>query len=277
MHTLLAKSGPNQSKNKSGELCISRHAECVSLERLKKFLSTSQTRKFRTSVFGRDTTLRIKLQRLRILNILLADEQDIVRRGLRDLFASHREWSICAEARNGQDAIRLALEMTPDIVILGIDLPGLGGIEAASRIRQERPSIEILFYTYHDEEYLIADALRTGARGYVLKSDGEDKLIEAVGALANHFPFFSTKAAELLLNDLIKSREKRHKTPELTHRERDVLQLLADGKSNREIASRLEISAKTVETHRSSIMRKLRLNSITELVRYAIRNKLIQP
>jgi DNA-binding NarL/FixJ family response regulator len=217
------------------------------------------------------------LQRPNIVNILLVDSQDIVRRGLRDLLAPHRQWHVCGEADNGRKAVSLILQTTPDIVILALDLPEVNGIEVACQVKQELPSTEILFYTYHDEEYLIAEALRTGARGYILKSDSEDKLIEAIGAMANHLPFFTAKAAEMLLNDLIKTGAKRHKTPALTQRERDVIQLLADGKSNREIASRLEISVKTVETHRSSIMRKLKLNSITELVRYAIRNKLIQP
>jgi DNA-binding NarL/FixJ family response regulator len=217
------------------------------------------------------------LQRPKLINIFLVDGHEIVRRGLRDLLASHREWHVSGEADNGRNAVNLILQTTPDIVILALDLPELNGIEVALQVKQALPSTEILFYTHHDEEYLIAEALRTGARGYVLKSDHEDKLIEAIGAMANHLPFFSAKAAEMLLNDLIKTGSKRQKAPALTQRERDVIQLLADGKSNREIASRLEISVKTVETHRSSIMRKLKLNSITELVRYAIRNKLIQP
>ena len=217
------------------------------------------------------------MQRPKIVNIFLVDDHEIVRRGLRNLLAAHGEWHVCGEASNGRKAVSQILQTIPDIIILALDLPELNGIEVASQVKQALPSTEILFYTHHDEEYLIAEALRTGARGYILKSDSEDKLIEAVGAMANHLPFFTAKAAEMLLNDLIKTGTKRHKTPLLTQRERDVIQLLADGRSNRDIASRLEISVKTVETHRSSIMRKLKLNSITELVRYAIRNKLIQP
>jgi len=217
------------------------------------------------------------LQRPKLVNIFLVDGHDIVRRGLRDLLGPHREWHVCGEADNGRKAVSLILQTAPDLVILALDLPELNGIEVASQIKQALPSTELLFYTHHDEEYLIAEALRTGARGYVLKSDNEDKLIEAIGAMASHLPFFSAKAAQMLLNDLIKAGATRQKAPALTQRERDVIQLLADGRSNREIASRLEISIKTVETHRSSIMRKLKLNSITELVRYAIRNKLIQP
>jgi len=135
---------------------------------------------------------------------------------------------------------------------------------------------EILFYTSHDEEYLIAQALRAGARGYVLKSDSENRLLEAVQALARHFPFFTAKASQMLLRDL-KTGVKRQAEQALTARERDVVRLLAVGKSNKEIASSLGISIKTVETHRSAIMRKLGLRSITDLVRYAIRNKIIQP
>jgi DNA-binding NarL/FixJ family response regulator len=208
----------------------------------------------------------------------LADEHDIVRRGLRALFASHTEWKICAETKNGRNAVTLASDLRPDIVITDIDLPELNGIEAARWIKRGRPETEILFYTSHNEEYLIAQAITAGARGYVLKSDSEEKLTEAVRALAGHLPFFSVEAAQLLLRDLVKSESTRRYTRQMfTRRERDVIQLLADGKSNREIASHFEISIKTVETHRSAIMRKLGINSITDLVRYAIRNKLIQP
>jgi len=171
----------------------------------------------------------------------------------------------------------LTIQLKPDLVILGIDLAELNGIDVAHSIKRIRPVTEILFYTSHDEEYLIAQALRAGARGYVLKSDSENRLLEAVQALARHLPFFTSQASQLLLRDLLKTDVKRQAGQALTARERDVVRLLADGKSNREIAFSLGISIKTVETHRSAIMRKLSLQSITDLVRYAIRNKIIQP
>ena len=171
----------------------------------------------------------------------------------------------------------LTIQLKPDLVILGIDLAELNGIDVAHSIKRICPVTEILFYTSHDEEYLIAQALRAGARGYVLKSDSENRLLEAVQALARHLPFFTSQASQLLLRDLLKTDVKRQAGQALTARERDVVRLLADGKSNREIAFSLGISIKTVETHRSAIMRKLSLQSITDLVRYAIRNKIIQP
>ena len=209
------------------------------------------------------------------LKILLADCHDVCRRGLQFVLASHTEWSVCGETRSGRAAIKLASELKPDILIFDLDLLDLNGIEATRRIKRAQPSIEVLFYTSHDEEYVIAEAIRAGARGHVLKSDSEDQLIEAVASLAKHLPFFSTSAAETLLNQLGKARP--DKTQLLTAREREVIQLLSDAKSNKAIAAQLRISAKTVEAHRSAIMRKLGFKSITELVRYAIRNSIIQP
>ena len=211
------------------------------------------------------------------LDILLVDGHDIVRRGLRSLLAPHPEFKVSGEASSGREAIDLTLRLEPDLVILGIDLAESNGIDVAHSIKRIRPITEILFYTSHDEEYLIAQALRAGARGYVLKSDSETRLLEAVRALARHLPFFTAKASQMLLRDLVKPDVKRQADQALTARERDVVRLLVDGKSNREIASSLGISIKTVETHRSAIMRKLSLQSITDLVRYAIRNKIIQP
>lgn len=216
------------------------------------------------------------MERPRQVNILLADGHDIVRRGVRDLLSSHPEWQVCGEARNGRDAITLATRFKPDVLVIAIDLPELDGIETARWIKRMIPETEILFYTSHDEEYLIARALQMGARGYVLKADPDEKLIEAIGALVLHVPFFTAKAAEMLLKDLRKTSLKEPE-PQLTSREREIMTMIAQGISNKEIASHLKISPKTVEAHRSAIMRKLGLQSITELVRYAIRNKLIEP
>ena len=195
---------------------------------------------------------------------------------MRSLLAPYAEFKVSGEASSGREAVDLTIRLEPDLVILGMDLAESNGIDVAHSIKRIRPITEILFYTSHDEEYLIAKALRAGARGYVLKSDSENRLLEAVRALARHLPFFTAKASQMLLRDL-KTGVKRQAEQALTARERDVVRLLADGKSNREIASSLGISIKTVETHRSAIMRKLGLQSITDLVRYAIRNKIIQP
>jgi DNA-binding NarL/FixJ family response regulator len=210
------------------------------------------------------------------LRIFLADGHDVLRRGLRSLLASHSNWHICGEARSGLDAVKLATKLKPDIVILGLDMPELNGIEATRQITAARPATQVLFYTVHDEEYLIVEALRAGARGHVLKSDREDTLIAAITALSKRLPYFSTRAAEALVGQLIKSGPGSNDT-HVTGRERQIIQLLADGKSNKQIADQLKISVKTVEAHRSAIMRKFGFKSITELVRYAIRNGLIEP
>jgi DNA-binding NarL/FixJ family response regulator len=210
-----------------------------------------------------------------ILKILLADGHDIVRRGLRSLLSSHPRWHICGEAKSGMDAVRLAAKLKPDLVILALEMAGLSGIEVTRQIVQSRPATQILIYTIHDEEYLLVEALRAGARGHVLKSDSEDTLIEAIKSLEKHSPYFSTRAAETLVHQLVKSEVALNNT-RVTGRERQIVQLLADGKSNKETATHLSISIKTVEAHRSAIMRKFGFKSIAELVRYAIRNRIIE-
>jgi DNA-binding NarL/FixJ family response regulator len=208
--------------------------------------------------------------------VLLADGHDVLRRGLRSLLQSHAELSVCGDAKSGLSAVRMAHELKPDIVIMGLDTPELNGIDAIRQIKREHPEIEVLFYTAHQEEYFIAEALKAGARAHVLKSDSEATLIEAVSALAKHLPYFSTRAAETLLQHIRKTGPEMKAAEVLTEREREIVQLLADGKSNVAIASELHISVKTVEAHRSAVMRKLGFKSVTELVRYAIRNGLIQ-
>jgi DNA-binding NarL/FixJ family response regulator len=166
--------------------------------------------------------------------------------------------------------------MNPDVVILDLDLTELNGIEAARQIKRDRSKTEILLYTIHNEEYLIAKAFAAGASGHVLKSDTEETLIEAVRTVARHVPFLSTKAAELLLNHVVK-RGGLARNRLLTSRENEIVQLLANGQSNKHISAQLDVSVKTVEAHRSALMRKLGIKSLPELVRYAIRNGLIQP
>jgi DNA-binding NarL/FixJ family response regulator len=211
------------------------------------------------------------------MRIFLADNQDVLRRGLRVLLTAHRGWSVCGEARNGPEALARILELKPDMVIVDPDLPELNGIQATRRIKDALPETEVLFFTTHQEDHAIAQALRAGARAYVLKTDSEDELIEAVETLGRHVPFFGARASEVLLNHFLHGAAESDEAQILTDRESEIVQLLSDGKSNKEVASGLSISVKTVETHRAAIMRKLGLNSITELVRYAIRNKLIEP
>jgi len=193
------------------------------------------------------------------------------------LLAAHPGWSICGEGSNGREAVKLALKLKPDVVVLDLEMPVLNGVEATQEIKRALPDTEILIFTIHDEEYLITEALRAGARGHVLKTDTAEELIDAVEALAKHMPSFSARASEVLLEHLLKAGAESDETPGLTRREGQIVQMLAEGKANKEVASNLRISVKTVETHRAAIMRKLGFTSITELVRYAIRNKLIRP
>src|SRR5262245_29112258 len=165
------------------------------------------------------------------LRILVADAHDVLRRGLRSLLTGHAGWTVCGEAKSGIDAVKLASELKPDIVILGVELTGLNGIEATRQIKRNHPSTEILLYTIHDEQSLIAEAFRAGARGHVLKSDSEDTLIEAVATLAKHAPFLSTMASETLLNHMLRMGTQLEDTQALTAREREIMRQVSEGKS----------------------------------------------
>jgi len=208
------------------------------------------------------------------VQILLADDHVIVRRGLRALLETNQEFVVCAEAGDGRDAVELAIKHKPDIAVLDVSLPILNGIEATRQIRRGSPATEGLVFTMHDSDELISEVLHAGARGYLLKSEADDQVINAVKTLARHRPFFSSQVSETLL-DKFNSGATGHSNL-LTAREREIVQLIAEGNSNKKIALLLDVSVKTVETHRSAAMRKLGIRSTAELVRYAVRNKLIQ-
>jgi DNA-binding NarL/FixJ family response regulator len=213
--------------------------------------------------------------------ILVADDHDLVRRGLKALLESHHGWEICGEAHTGSEAVGKAQELKPDIAILDICMPDLNGLGAARKIRKASPRTEILVLSVHYSDQLIREAVETGARGYIVKSDSDRDLVRAVEALANHKPFFTLRATEVMASTVNVTASSLAYNPEgakdrLTSREREVVQLLCEGKTNRAVAERLGISVKTVETHRANIMRKLEIHSVTGLVRYAVRNQIAQ-
>jgi DNA-binding NarL/FixJ family response regulator len=213
------------------------------------------------------------------LRILIADDHDIVRKGLRMLLEEHPGWEVCGEARSGREAVERAAELTPHVVVIDVSMPDLNGLEATRQIRKSCPKTEVLVITYHDSDEMAGEVLDAGARGYVLKSDSNRDLVHAVEALSQHKPFFTARVTEIFLanrgsriTDPAESMRNR-----LTMREREILQLLAEGKTTKEVASALGIAIKTSDTHRSNIMRKLDAHSVAELVRYAIRNKVVEP
>jgi DNA-binding NarL/FixJ family response regulator len=214
------------------------------------------------------------------LRILIADDHNLVRRGLKALIESRPGWRVCGEAHTGREAAAKAEEMKPDVVILDISMPGLNGVEAARRIRKSSPNTEILILSVHYSDQLIRDILDAGARGYVMKSDSDRDLIVAVQAMADHKPFFTSKATEMMLTNFCQSGPQPHlkdlAADRLTSREREIVQLLSEGRSSKEVAAVLGISVKTADTHRANIMRKLNLHSVSELVLYAVRNQIIQ-
>jgi DNA-binding NarL/FixJ family response regulator len=211
------------------------------------------------------------------LRIVIVDDHAVVRRGVRALLESQPGWEVSGEAATGREAIDLARRLQPDIVIMDLSLPELNGLDATRQILKESPRTEVLVLTMHHSEELARNVLQAGARGYVLKSDADQSLIAAVESLRQHRPFLTSTVTEFVLDDYI------HRTDDVvpghttvTPREREIIQLLAEGKSNKETAAALNVSVKTIEAHRANIMRKLRLRSASDLVRYAVRNRIVQ-
>jgi DNA-binding NarL/FixJ family response regulator len=212
------------------------------------------------------------------IRILIADDHAIVRRGLRTLIESQAGWEVCAEACNGRDALERAADLKPDVAILDIGMPELNGLDAARQILKANPETEVLILTMHQSEEVVAEVLKAGARGYVLKSDADDHLVAAIDTLLKHKPFLSSNVTDMILSDYLNRHADMTRAPRsrITPREREIIQLLAEGKSNKEVAQALDISTRTVETHRAHIMHKLGLTSFGDLVRYAIRNRIVQ-
>ena len=215
------------------------------------------------------------------LRILVADDHGLMRLGIRALLSAHEGWEICGEARNGREAVAKAELLKPDIVILDISMPEMNGLEAARRIRKAFPSMEVLILSVHYSDQLIREIVDAGVRGFLVKGDSERDFITAVDALSKHQQFFTPRASDLILSQA-RGEGPGESTPEfagerLTPREREIVQLLAEGKSSKEVAESLTISVKTAETHRANIMRKLDMHSVSELVRYAVRNRIVEP
>jgi DNA-binding NarL/FixJ family response regulator len=214
------------------------------------------------------------------LRILVADDHDVVRQGVRALLHQQPGWNVAWEAATGREAVTVAKRERPDISILDLAMPEMNGLEAARQILHDQREAQVLILTMHESEQLVREVLDSGARGYVLKSDAGKDLVSAVDALRRQEVFFTSKIASIVLADYLKTSRELRKgesaSPALSPREREIVQLLAEGKSNKDVADILNISVKTAETHRHRIMQKLELKSIVDLVHYAIRNHVVQ-
>ncbi|MGY3602887.1 response regulator transcription factor [Bradyrhizobium sp. Leo121] len=208
--------------------------------------------------------------------ILIADDHEVVRSGLRAIVETRSNWIVTAEAPDGEQAIALALETRPDVIIADYSMPLVNGLEVSRRIKTLRLRSEVLILTMHESEEILTEALLTGVRGFLLKSDARKHLISAIEALLDGRPYFTSVVLEKLLTDYQLNKQNKSSAL-LTSREQNVVQLIAEGHTNKAISSILKLSVKTVETHRASAMRKLGMSSTAELVRYAIRKKLVAP
>jgi two-component system, NarL family, response regulator NreC len=212
------------------------------------------------------------------LRILLGDDHTIVRQGLRKILEDQPEWEVVAEAPDGREAVRQALALKPDVAVLDIGMPLLSGIEATRQILRRLPDLAILILSMHSDEAFITPALQAGARGYLLKDSADTDLIRGVTAVAAGKSFFSPIAAKVMLDDYLRHLAKKgivDRYEALSEREREIFQLVAEGRSNKEVADLLSISVATVETHRAHILQKLDVHSTAELVLYAVRRGVI--
>src|ERR1700733_1534787 len=222
-----------------------------------------------------------------MLRILIADDHEVAREGIRALLEGHPGWEVCAEAKDGREAVEFACKTNPDLILLDIGMPNLNGLEAARQILAASPDVPILIVTMLDSNQVVREVLRAGARGFVLKSDAGRDLVAAVEALQLNRTFFTDRVSQMVLNgyldrEISHTQEARNEKKEdlsgvvLTSREREVIQLHAEGKTSKEVAAVLHLSVKTAETHRTNLMRKLGLHSVADLTLYAVRNGIVQ-
>ncbi len=211
--------------------------------------------------------------------ILIVDDHDIVRRGMRPLIESEWGWEICGEARDGREAVAEAERLKPDIVVLDVMMPGLNGVDATRQIKELLPDTEVLAFTGSENESLVHQLFAEGARGCVLKSEAGEHLIPAIKALCSHQPYVTSRISKVIFESYLKGGMKSEQVAAggISDREREIVQLLCDGKSNKEVGAILGISVKTVETHRAAIMKKLNFKAFSELVKYAVRNSIVSP
>jgi DNA-binding NarL/FixJ family response regulator len=214
------------------------------------------------------------------MQIVIADDHELVRKGLRTVLENQPDWKVCGEAVNGRQAVELAKKLQPDVIVMDVTMPELNGLEATRQIRKALPKAEVLILTMHESEQLVREVLAAGAHGYILKADTSRLLVSAIEALAQHKPFFTGSVSEVVLSGYLNpgkvAKGATGPVQHLTAREREIVQLLAEGKTNKEVAVALGVSIKTVDAHRANIMHKLDLHDVTDLVRYAIRNKIIE-
>ena len=214
-----------------------------------------------------------------MISIFIADDHEVVRKGLISLLEAQSDWQVCGEAADGREAIDKAAALKPDVMILDIGMPSLNGLEATRQILKTNPDARILILTLHDSDSVVREVLNAGARGFLLKSDAARDLVVAVEALRRDKTYFTSKVAAMVLDGYLKGGPQAAAVSlgrdRLTPREREVVQLLAEGKSTKEVAVALGLSVKTAETHRSNIMRKLQLHSVSDLVLYAVRNNIV--
>jgi len=208
------------------------------------------------------------------VRILIADDHEIVREGLRAMIQRQPGWEVCGDVSTGREVVAQAPALNPDIIVMDIGMPELNGLDATRQIKRVLPNTEVLIFTANETEEIVRNVFKAGAKAYLLKSDANQHLIPAIEALCKHRTYFSSKVSELVFAGYLKG-DARTDDQSLTAREREMVQLVAEGNTSKDIAQVLGISVKTVETHRAAVMRKLKLNSVADLVRYAIRNGII--
>jgi DNA-binding NarL/FixJ family response regulator len=214
------------------------------------------------------------------LRILIADDHDVMRQGTRAVIERQRGWEVCGIAATGREAVEQAFALEPDVVVMDMSMPELNGLDAAIQIKRRLPQTEILIFTAHQTDELIPQVFEAGVKSFIFKSEAAQFLVAAIESLSRHKPFFTSKVSEVLFSGIASRGEGKcggtGPGQRLTAREREIVQLLAEGKSNKAVADKLGISVRTAETHRASVLRKLGLDSLAGLVRYAIRNRIIE-